>query len=220
MPDFDLAQILNAIAVGAVPVLFAITLHEVAHGWAARRYGDRTAEMLGRLSLNPLKHVDPVGTIALPLFLYISTGFLFGWAKPVPVAFNNLNNPKRDMTVVAIAGPAANFVMALGWALLVKLLLVLNEHTSTVGGFLFDMAKIGILINVLLAAFNLLPIPPLDGGRVLRGLVSEGAGKYLDQIEPFGLIIVAGLLFTGVLRTLVIPVYGFIESIVYTLVGL
>ncbi|MEE4184379.1 MAG: site-2 protease family protein [Gammaproteobacteria bacterium] len=217
MPEID--QILRAIAVGAIPVVFAITLHEVAHGRAARQFGDRTAEMLGRLSLNPIKHIDPVGTVAVPLFLYLTTGFLFGWAKPVPVGYNNLRNPKRDMAFVAIAGPAANFVMAVGWALVFKFVVVFGMAQNMAGEFALEMARIGIFINILLAAFNLLPLPPLDGGRVLRGLVSESIGKYLDVIEPFGLIIVAFLLVTGFLGALVRPLMQFVESLVLFLVG-
>jgi Zn-dependent protease len=217
MPAID--QILRAVAVGAIPVLFAITLHEVAHGRAARHFGDRTAELLGRLSLNPVKHIDPVGTVAVPLLLYLTTGFLFGWAKPVPVGYNNLRNPKRDMAFVAVAGPAANFVMAVGWALLFKGVIALGATETLAGAFTLEMARIGIFINILLAAFNLLPLPPLDGGRVLRGLVSEPLGKYLDAIEPFGLIIVALLLFTGYLGVLVTPLLRFVESLVLFLVG-
>jgi len=220
MFDIDISQMMRGLAVGAIPVLLAITLHEVAHGWAAKRRGDRTAEMLGRLSLNPLKHIDPVGTVLVPLILYLTGGILFGWAKPVPVNFGNLRNPKKDMIFVAIAGPGANFIMALAWALLFKLVFLLGLNTGVSGEFLIAMAQIGLLINILLATFNLLPIPPLDGGRVLRGLVSESLGKYLDRIEPFGLIILVLLLFSGLLRVVIMPIFELVQDLVIFLVGL
>jgi Zn-dependent protease len=214
MGNFDLNQIMQGIAVGAIPVLFAITLHEVAHGLAAKRFGDRTAEMLGRLSLNPIKHIDPMGTVVVPALLFMMGGMLFGWAKPVPVNFSNLNNPKRDMIFVALAGPVANILMGIGWALLLKIVFALGLNASSAGEFLIEMARIGILINALLAAFNLLPIPPLDGGRVLRGLVSESLGKYLDRIEPFGLVILVLLLVTDLLWVLVVPLFALVESLI------
>jgi Zn-dependent protease len=216
----DINQILQGIAVGAIPVLFAITLHEVAHGWAARYFGDRTAEMLGRLSLNPIKHIDPVGTVLVPALLYTFGGVLFGWAKPVPVAFRNLKNPKRDMVFVAFAGPLANIAMGIVWVLIYKLTIATGLAGSSAGEWLISMANIGLRINVLLAAFNLLPIPPLDGGRVLRGLVSEPIGYYLDRIEPFGLIILVALLWSGWLWVLVGPILSFVEGLIVFVVGL
>jgi Zn-dependent protease len=220
MDGFDVGQLLRGIAVGAIPVLFAITLHEVAHGLAARRCGDRTAEMLGRLSLNPLRHIDPVGTILVPALLFTVGGVLFGWAKPVPVAFNNLRNPKQDMVKVAVAGPAANIAMGIGWALILKITLATGLSQSFVGNWLIAMSQIGILINALLAAFNMIPIPPLDGGRVLRGLVDESLGRYLDRIEPFGLIILVVLLVSGWLWILVGPMLQFVNGLIKFVVGL
>jgi Zn-dependent protease len=220
MGNFDIAQIVQGLAVGAIPVLFAITLHEVAHGLAARYFGDHTAEMLGRLSLNPIKHIDPVGTIVVPALMFVTSGFLFGWAKPVPVNFRNLRNPKRDMIFVALAGPAANIVMGIGWALILKLALVFGLVAVTPDGFLFRMVEIGILINALLAALNLLPIPPLDGGRVLRGLVNESIGQYLDRIERFGFIIIVVLLVSGLLWVVVDPLRNFLTSLIIFVVRL
>jgi Zn-dependent protease len=220
MGNFDIAQIVQGLAVGAIPVLFAITLHEVAHGLAARHFGDRTAEMLGRLSLNPIKHIDPVGTIVVPALMFITSGFLFGWAKPVPVAFQNLRNPKRDMIFVALAGPAANIVMGIGWALILKVALILGLVGVSPDGFLFRMVEIGILINALLAAFNLIPIPPLDGGRVLRGLVNESIGQYLDRIEPFGFIIIVVLLVSGLLWVVVNPLLNLLTDLIIFVVRL
>lgn len=214
MGNFDINQIMQGLAVGAIPVLFAITLHEVAHGMVARHFGDRTAEMLGRLSLNPIKHIDPMGTIVVPAILFMMGGVLFGWAKPVPVAFGNLRNPKRDMIFVALAGPAANILMGIVWALILKLVFLFGAQEALAGEFLISMCRIGILINTLLAAFNLLPIPPLDGGRVLRGLVSESIGYYLDRIEPFGLIILVLLMMSGLLWVLVSPLMALVQALI------
>lgn len=216
----DINAVLQGIAVGAIPVLFAITLHEVAHGWMASRCGDKTALMLGRLSLNPIKHIDPVGTIVVPCILFALGGVLFGWAKPVPVAFRNLNNPKKDMVKVAFAGPAANILMGIVWAAVLKLTLVTGLGASFMGAWLISMSEIGILINALLAAFNMVPIPPLDGGRVLRGLVGESIGVFLDRIEPFGLIILVLLLMSGWLWILVGPMLQIVQSLIIFLVGL
>jgi len=214
MGGFDINQVMQGIAVGAIPVLFAITLHEVAHGLTARRFGDRTAEMLGRLSLNPIRHIDPVGTMLVPAVLFTLSGALFGWAKPVPVVFRNLRNPKRDMVFVALAGPIANIAMGIAWALLLKFVYASGLEQGLAGDFLISMSRIGILINTLLAAFNLLPIPPLDGGRVLRGLVSESVGQYLDRIEPFGLIIIVLLLVSGWLWIVVAPLFALVDSLI------
>lgn len=189
-------SVFQILAVAAIPVLFAITVHEVAHGWMARRFGDRTAEMLGRLTLNPLKHIDPLGTVIVPALALMSTGFLFGWAKPVPVATRNLRNPRRDMMIVAAAGPGSNVLMAIFWAFFTKLTSMSGLEGMTLQFFL-TMGQIGVLINVILAVFNMLPIPPLDGGRVLSGLLPPRVSARLDALEPYGLFIVLGLIFFG-----------------------
>jgi Zn-dependent protease len=187
-------SLLQLLAVAVIPVLFAITIHEVAHGWVARQFGDRTAEMLGRLTLNPIKHIDPIGTVIVPALALATTGFLFGWAKPVPVATRNLRNPRRDMMLVAAAGPGANMLMALFWAFFTKLVAVSGLDGMTALFFL-AMGQIGVFINVILAVFNMLPIPPLDGGRVLSGLLPPRASTRLDAVEPYGLFIVLGFIF-------------------------
>ena len=190
MLDFTLLQ---KLAIWALPVLFAITVHEAAHGYAARALGDRTAEMLGRLSLNPLKHIDPVGTVLVPALMLWLGGFLFGWAKPVPVNTRNLPQPRRAMALVAAAGPASNGLMALGWALLLKLALMLGAEGGIWLGLRL-MAVAGISINLILMVLNLLPLPPLDGGRVLAGLLPERAARWVDRVEPYGLMIIVSLL--------------------------
>jgi Zn-dependent protease len=199
MSGAQLSTFVQTLSIAAIPILFAITVHEVAHGWVARQFGDRTAEMLGRLSLNPIKHIDPIGTVAVPLLMLWIGGFLFGWAKPVPVSFRNLRHPKRDMIFVALAGPGANLFMAFAWALLLQVFKALAPTLGSAAFFFVQMSKIGIFFNILLMIFNLLPIPPLDGGRVLRGLVPETIGRQLDALERYGLIIVVGLIVVGLL---------------------
>ena len=193
----DFAQIIQTIAIYAIPVLFAITVHEAAHGYAARHFGDNTAHMLGRITLNPIRHIDPVGTIAMPLLLLFATGgaFLFGYAKPVPVNFGRLRQPKRDMVWVALAGPAANLVQAIGWMVLFYAL-----HASGVDEvFFLKMAQAGISVNLVLFALNMFPLPPLDGGRILVGLLPVRQAMTVSRIEPFGFFIVLGLVLTGLL---------------------
>lgn len=207
MYEFSLIQ---KIAVWALPVLFAITVHEVAHGWVARYLGDPTAMMLGRLTLNPIKHVDPVGTIAVPLVMLLLTPFVFGWARPVPVTWENLRHPKRDMALVAVAGPAANLFMASLWALILKLGVFLAPDLGAGAMFLIGAGVAGIFINAVLMILNLLPLPPLDGGRVLSGLLPGPAAWQLSRIEPYGLIILVALLATGVLGAVLWPPIGFV----------
>ena len=214
MLDLNLVQ---KIAVWIVPVLLAITVHEVAHGWVASKLGDKTAFMLGRLTLNPLKHVDPMGTILIPgLLLLLHTGFIFGYAKPVPVTWKNLRNPKRDMALVAAAGPAANLVMAIGWALLMRVGLLLGEQ----GLALIYMGVAGISINTILMVLNLLPLPPLDGGRVLTGLLPGPWAYRLSRIEPYGFFILIALLVTGLLGLILWPLISLVMSLVVPVSGL
>ncbi|RZL04606.1 MAG: site-2 protease family protein [Rubrivivax sp.] len=196
----DFAEIIQTVAIYALPVLFAITLHEAAHGYAAKRFGDNTAEMLGRITLNPIKHIDPVGTIAMPLMLYFATSgaFLFGYAKPVPVNFGRLRNPKRDMIWVSLAGPGANLVQAVGWTVLFYVLL-----SAGVGEpFFLKMCQAGLLVNLVMFAFNLFPLPPLDGGRILVGLLPWKQAELVSRVEPWGFFIVLALVVTGVVGNL------------------
>lgn len=200
MPNLNTVQM---IAVWVLPVLFAITVHEVSHGWVARWFGDPTAMMLGRLTLNPIKHIDPVGTVLVPLASLLFFGFVFGWAKPVPVTWENLRNPKRDMAVVAIAGPLSNLCMAILWALVIKIAVLLSSGGGSAAVyFLFYMGIAGIFINGILMILNLLPIPPLDGGRVLVGLLPGPLAWKVSRIEPYGMFIIIALLIT--------PIWGYI----------
>lgn len=210
--------LLQQIAIWALPILFAITVHEVAHGWVARHFGDRTAEMMGRLTLNPVKHIDPVGTIIVPIALLAMGGFIFGWAKPVPVAQQNLRNPRRDMAIVAAAGPVSNVAQALVWGLIAKLALMTN--IAYVSEPLALMGAAGILINVVLAVLNLLPVPPLDGGRVLSNLLPPHISDKFDRLEPYGLLILVALLATGVLGRIIGPPVMYVRDILFTIVGL
>jgi Zn-dependent protease len=196
----DIANLIQTVAIYALPVLFAITVHEAAHGYAARHFGDRTAEMLGRITLNPIKHIDPVGTILMPLLLYFATSgaFLFGYAKPVPVRFGNLRNPKRDMVWVALAGPGANLAQAVLWGAAMILLQSMDVQEV----FFLKMCEGGLLVNVVMFAFNLFPLPPLDGGRILVGLLPYRQAEMVSRIEPWGFFIVMGLVIIGVVSTL------------------
>ena len=204
-------DIIYKIAVNAIPLLFAITLHEAAHGYAARVFGDRTAEMLGRISLNPIKHIDWVGTVAVPALTLAIGGFFFGWAKPVPVNFNNLRNPKRDMIWVAAAGPAANLIMAIGWAIILKV-----SGSAAIDA----IAQAGVGWNVALMVLNLLPILPLDGGRIVAGLLPGPLSYSYSRMEPYGMFIVLGLAIAGILGTILSPLYSITYRALGALVGL
>lgn len=196
-------NLIQQIAVYALPVIFAITLHEAAHGYAAKHFGDTTAYMMGRISLNPLRHIDLVGTILLPLATLALGGILFGWAKPVPVNFANLRHPKKDMLWVAAAGPAANFAMALFWALMIKISFAISG--SSLAQPLGLMGEAGVTINVVLMMLNLLPILPLDGGRIAVSLLPNRLAYRYSLLEPYGLMILMVLLFSGVLGTILGP---------------
>jgi len=203
----DIANLIQTIAIYALPVLFAITVHEAAHGYAARHFGDDTAYRLGRITLNPIKHIDPVGTILMPLMLYFATSgaFLFGYAKPVPVQFGNLRNPKRDMIWVALAGPGANLVQAFFWFAA----LILLQGMGIEEDFFLKMCQGGVMVNVVMFAFNLFPLPPLDGGRILVGLLPYRQAELVSRVEPWGFFIVMALVLAGVVSTLWLqPVMG------------
>lgn len=217
-------SVVQKIIVYILPVLFAITLHEVAHGWVAKLFGDPTAEKLGRLSLNPIRHIDPVGTILVPLLLVATTSllggspFLFGWAKPVPVDYRNLRNPKKDMIWVAAAGPAANLVMAILWGILLNF--AQSSQWAEVAQPLMWMGYAGIGINVSLFALNLLPLPPLDGGRILVGLLPHNLAWKVAQIEPYGFMILLALMATNILSLLLQPFYLLALNIVLAITSI
>ena len=196
----DIAHLIQTIALYALPVLFAITIHEAAHGYVARHFGDNTAYVLGRVTLNPLKHIDPVGTILMPLVLYFATSgaFLFGYAKPVPVRFDKLRNPKRDMIWVALAGPGVNFIQAFLWGALLYIL----RGMEVTEPFFLKMAQGGVLVNLVMFVFNLFPLPPLDGGRILVGLLPHRQAELVSRVEPWGFFIVMALVISGVVSTL------------------
>jgi len=200
MPDFQ------TLLIYIIPLLFAITLHEAAHGWVASKLGDHTARMMGRVTLNPIKHVDPVGTVVVPLLLIVmNVGFIFGWAKPVPINFRALRSQKSGMIWVALAGPGANFLMAIGWVLVAIISINLNIP------ILLKMAGIGIFFNILLAVFNLLPIPPLDGSRVISALLPGPLAYKYSQLEQYGFLILLGLMYIGGFKLFVLPIVNQIQ---------
>lgn len=212
--------LIGKISVWALPVILAITVHEVAHGWVASKLGDNTAKRLGRLTLNPLKHIDPVGTLLVPGVLLFIGGFMFGWAKPVPVAFGHLNNPKKDMVYVALAGPIANLLMLIGWALLLKMAGSLPHSMGYIALPLGYMASAGVLINIILMVLNMLPILPLDGGRVLAGLLPMRASIHYSKLERLGLPILILMMVMGWLANILGPVVYFIQTSIYTMLGI
>ncbi len=215
-----LESLIQTIAVAALPVIFAITLHEAAHGYAARHFGDPTAWQLGRISLNPARHIDPVGTIIIPASILLLSGgsFIFGYAKPVPVDFMRLRNPKKDMFWVAAAGPGANLFMALCWAFMLKLAWLLPSNMFTLP--LSEMSKIGIVVNCVLMVLNLFPLPPLDGGRIAVSLLPHRWAWKLARLEPWGFPILLVLLFTGILGTIMNPLVSFSARAIESIFGL
>lgn len=209
-------DLVQTFAVYALPILFAITLHEAAHAYAARYFGDNTAYALGRMSLNPVKHIDPIGTLLIPIVLYfVGSPFLFGYAKPVPVEFGNLRNPKKQMAFVALAGPAANLVMALMWMVLAVVLVASQVEEE----FFMRMAQAGILTNLVIFAFNMFPLPPLDGGRIMTSLLPHKYAYRFAQIEPYGFFILLALLFLNVLRYWMMPVMSLANSALLLLIS-
>jgi len=217
MTELTLVQ---KICTWAIPVIFAITVHEVAHGWVASKLGDQTARMLGRLTLNPIKHIDVLGTLVLPLLLMATSPFIFGWAKPVPVDWRNLGQPKRDMALVAIAGPAANLLMLVFWAGLAKLVLLFETGLSDLALPMFYMAMAGVSINIVLMVLNILPLPPLDGSRVVASFLPAHIEHKYNRLERYGLMILIVLLVTGILGKILWPPVLALQSLVYALLGI
>ena len=214
----DFNNLIQTIAIYALPVIFAITVHEAAHGYVARYFGDNTAWVLGRVTLNPIKHIDLVGTILMPVLLYVATAgtFLFGYAKPVPVRFGNLRKPKQHMIWVALAGPGANFLQALMWGVL----LYLANGAGVTERFVLEMCRAGMLVNVVMFVFNLFPLPPLDGGRILVGLLPWRQAQLVSRVEPWGFFIVMALVLTGVVNSLwMSPLMGLTFSALKTLLS-
>ncbi len=217
----DELSVIQRIAVWILPVIFAITVHEVAHGWVAKKYGDNTASRLGRLTLNPVKHVDLFGTIILPgLLLMTGTGFIFGWAKPVPVDARNFKRPLKDMAVVALAGPVSNLIMAFMWALIIRLGIFIGTNAEAVSLPLIYTGVAGVSINLVLAMINLLPIPPLDGSRILTGILPNYWAWQYNRLERYGFIILLVLLYTKVLNVILEYPLFIAQKIFFSIAGM
>jgi Zn-dependent protease len=212
--------LIQKIVVYTIPIVFAITVHEVAHGWVASKLGDPTAKLLGRLTLNPIKHMDPIGTVVLPLLMIILTPYAFGWAKPVPVDWRNLRSPKRDMALVAIAGPAANLIMLIMWTLFMMLSNSLFAAPGYLNQIFIEMAGVGIIINIVLIALNMIPLPPLDGSRIAAAFMSPSVSLKYHQLEKWGLPILILLIFTGVLGKILEPTVSFLLSLVQSFLSI
>ena len=215
----SIPDIAYTIAVWAAPILFAITLHEAAHGWVANKLGDPTAKKLGRITINPIKHIDPVGTVVVPLFLAMVSPFVIGWAKPVPIQPRYFKSPLLDMALVAVAGPVSNFFMACFWAMFIQLVYMSLEHSQLLV-FLAEMGKNGIIINIVLMVLNLLPIPPLDGGRVVAGILPPNLAMPFMQLERFGMVIILVLLVSGILGKILWPIVQQFVKIIGFIFGL
>ena len=211
---------LQKIIIWALPILFAITVHEVAHGWLANKLGDPTARMLGRITLNPVKHIDLIGTIVVPLALLFLGGFIFGWAKPVPVTWENLKKPKRDMALVALAGPMSNLLMAIVWIIIAKLAIVFHSVWPMGAEPIALMGFAGVMINLILMVLNLFPIPPLDGSRIVSSFLSGRAAMNYNRLEPYGLFILIGLIATGILGKLLWPPVVVLQNLLRGIVGI
>lgn len=216
----DLQNIIITICVYAIPVIFAITLHEAAHGYVARHFGDNTAYMLGRVTLNPAKHIDPIGTVVLPLVTVALSGFMFGWAKPVPVNFGQLRNPRRDGVFVAAAGPGINLVQALAWAAVARVLAESVDPSGLAGSFWLAVAEKGVIVNVVFAVLNLFPLLPLDGGRIVANILPPRVSYAYSRTEPYGMIVLLVLMVTGIFSKLLGPPVSAVASGIFSMFGL
>lgn len=216
----DELTLIQKIAVWTLPIIFAITVHEVAHGWVAMKFGDRTSQMLGRLTLNPFKHIDLVGTIVVPGALLMLGGFIFGWAKAIPVNPRNFKRPKHDMAWVALAGPASNIIMAIIWAVIAKVGYMVLPSYEGVGKFMVYSGMAGVTINLILAILNMIPIPPLDGSRILSAFLPKKFNYYYMRIEPYGFFIILGLMIAGILGALITGPFRATQAFILQLVGL